>query len=107
MSSSTAGSWKRASTPPRRSPSPTRSTSARSRTRNTDVTASATGELTLHGVTKTVTFDVQGRSTGSQVQIAGSIPITFADWGISNPSFGPVTTQDNGNLEFSIVFVPA
>ena len=74
---------------------------------NTDVTATATGDLTLHGVTKTVTFDIQGRDTGSQVEIAGSIPITFADWGISNPSFGPVTTEDNGILEFSIVFVPA
>jgi len=74
---------------------------------NTDITASATGDLTLHGATKTVTFDVQGRSTGSQVEIAGSIPITFADWGIANPSFGPVTTEDNGVLEFSIVFVPA
>ena len=74
---------------------------------NTDVTATATGELTLHGVTKTVTFDIQGRYTGSQVEIAGSIPITFADWGISNPSFGPVTTEDNGILEFSLVFVPA
>jgi NAD(P)-dependent dehydrogenase (short-subunit alcohol dehydrogenase family) len=32
---------------------------------------------------------------------------SFADWGISNPSFGPVTTEDNGILEFSLVFVPA
>jgi polyisoprenoid-binding protein YceI len=74
---------------------------------STDVTATATGELTLHGVTKTVTFDIDGRYTGSQVEIAGSIPITFADWNISNPSFGPVTTEDNGILEFSLVFVPA
>jgi polyisoprenoid-binding protein YceI len=74
---------------------------------NADVTATATGELTLHGVTQTMTFDIQGRYTGSQVEIAGSIPITFADWGISNPSFGPVTTEDNGILEFSLVFFPA
>jgi polyisoprenoid-binding protein YceI len=74
---------------------------------NTDVTATATGDLTLHGETKTVTFDVQGRFTGTQVEIAGSIPITFADWGIENPSFGPVTTEDHGVLEFSLVFAPA
>ena len=74
---------------------------------NTEITATTTGDLTLHGVTKAVTFDIQGRSTGSKVEIAGSIPITFADWGISNPSFGPVTTEDHGILEFSIVFVPA
>jgi polyisoprenoid-binding protein YceI len=33
---------------------------------NTDVTATATGELTLHGVTKTGTFDIQGRYSGSR-----------------------------------------
>jgi polyisoprenoid-binding protein YceI len=74
---------------------------------NTDVAATATGDLTLHGVTKAVTIDIDGRYTGSNVEIAGSIPITFADWGISNPSFGPVTTEDHGVLEFSIVLVPA
>ena len=74
---------------------------------NTDVTATATGDLTLHGVTRAVTFDIEGRYMGSTVEMAGSIPITFADWAISNPSFGPVTTEDLGVLEFSIVLVPA
>jgi len=58
-------------------------------------------------VTQIVTFDIQGRYTGSQVEIAGSIPITFADWDIANPSLGPVTTEDHGILESSLVFVPA
>jgi hypothetical protein len=61
----------------------------------------------LHGVTRTVTFSVAAQSTGSTVQIAGSIPITFADWNISNPSFGPVTTDDKGLLEFSLSFMHA
>jgi polyisoprenoid-binding protein YceI len=68
-------------------------------------TYTATGDLTLHGVTRSVTFRVTGRRDGSSVQIAGSIPITFADFGISNPSFPPVvTTEDHGLLEFSLVF---
>jgi polyisoprenoid-binding protein YceI len=71
-------------------------------------TFQATGELTLHGVTKTVVFDVNARHTGSNIQVAGSIPITFADWNISNPSFGGVvTTEDNGVLEFSLNFTQA
>ena len=45
-----------------------------------------------------------GRFSGSAVQAPGSIPITFADWSISNPSFGPVTNQDHGVLEFSLNF---
>ena len=67
-------------------------------------TYSATGDLELHGVTRSVTFDVDGRYSGSLVQIAGSIPIAFADWNIGNPSFGPVTTEDHGTLEFALDF---
>src|SRR2546421_10443408 len=56
--------------------------------RGTERTLEATGRLTLHGVTRTVTFEVTGRYTGSAIQVAGSIPITFGDWSIRNPSFG-------------------
>ena len=61
-----------------------------------------TGTLRLHGVSRTVTFTATARYAGSAVQVAGSIPIRFADYGISNPSFGPVTTEDHGVLEFSL-----
>jgi polyisoprenoid-binding protein YceI len=67
-------------------------------------TFSATGDLTLHGVTKSVTFELTGQLTGSIVQVAGSIPITFADWNIPNPSFGPIITEDHGVLEFALNF---
>jgi len=67
-------------------------------------TFQATGDLTMHGITRAVTFDVTGRYTGTQIQVAGSIPVTFADWSISNPSFGPVETEDHGVLEFSLLF---
>jgi len=64
----------------------------------------ATGELTLHGVTQTVTFDVDAQRTGTTFEVAGSIPVTFADYGIGNPSFGFVTTEDHGLLEFDLLF---
>ncbi len=70
-------------------------------------TFEATGDLTLHGVTKSVTFNVSGQYDGTTVQIAGSIPVTFADYNIANPSFGPVTTEDNGVLEFALNFIQA
>jgi polyisoprenoid-binding protein YceI len=70
----------------------------------TDQSYEATGELTLHGVTKTVTFKVTGRYAGSTFQVAGSIPIKFDDWNILNPSFGPVSTEDHGVLEFALNF---
>ena len=70
-------------------------------------TVQAAGSLTLHGVANSVVFSVTGRKTGSTVRVAGSIPITFADWNISNPSFGPVTTEDHGVLEFALNFTRA
>jgi polyisoprenoid-binding protein YceI len=67
-------------------------------------TFAATGDLTLHGVTRSVTFEVDARLTASGIEVAGSIPVTFADYDIENPSFGPVTTEDHGLLEFALVF---
>jgi len=69
---------------------------------NSPQTKTATGKLTLHGVTKTVTFTIRCERTGDTAQVTGSIPITFADYNISNPSFGPVTTDDHGTLEFKL-----
>ena len=68
------------------------------------INANATGDLTLRGVTKSVTFPVTARRTGANIEVSGSIPIVFADYGIPNPSSGPATTQDNGVLEFLLVF---
>ena len=67
------------------------------------VTSSATGDLTLHGTTKSVTFDVQGTFKNSLIGVLGQIPVVFADYGIPSPSFGTVSTEDNGLLEFVLV----
>ena len=67
------------------------------------ITANATGKLTMHGTTKTVTFPVSAQRTNSTtVQVAGSIPITFSDYNIANPSGGPATTGDTGTMEFLV-----
>jgi polyisoprenoid-binding protein YceI len=69
-----------------------------------EVTEKATGNLVMHGTTNSVTFQVTARRSGSTIQVSGSIPITFADWQISNPSGGPATTEDHGILEFLLHF---
>jgi polyisoprenoid-binding protein YceI len=69
------------------------------------VTKQATGDLTLHGVTKSITFTVSIKKTGSTVAASGSVPVVFADYNIGNPSFaGTVTTDDHGTLEFLLNF---
>ena len=68
-------------------------------------TYTATGLLSLHGQSHTVTFPLQAERTGTGIKVAGQINVPFAEWGISNPSLaGLVTTQDHGLLEFLLVF---
>jgi len=65
----------------------------------------AHGDLTLHGTTRAVTFTLTAERKGAQIEVAGDIPVLFADYDIQNPSFaGFVTTQDHGLLEFLLVF---
>ena len=70
----------------------------------TEVTASATGDLTIHGVTKSVTIEVSAQRNGDIVDVLGSTDIVFADYGIDNPSTGGITTEDHGALEFLLSF---
>lgn len=68
------------------------------------VRTTATGELTLRGVTRTVTFDVTAQATAGRIGVLGSIPVVFKDYGIRNPSMPGVNTEDHGELEFVLVF---
>ena len=68
------------------------------------VTATAAGELTLRGVTNPVTFEVIAQTTDGRIGVLGSIPVLFEDYGIDNPSFGVIATEDNGLVEFVLVF---
>jgi polyisoprenoid-binding protein YceI len=68
----------------------------------------AHGKLTLHGTTRAVTFTLTAERVGTQIKVAGDIPVLFSDYNIANPSFsGFVTTQDHGLLEFLLVFSKA
>lgn len=68
------------------------------------VTATATGDLTLRGVTNAVTFDVTAQLQGQRIGVLGAIPVVFADYLIANPSISGITTEDEGLLEFVLVF---
>ncbi len=68
-------------------------------------TYAASGNLTLHGHTRPVTFALSAERASAGIEISGSIPILFADWDIPNPSFGSlITTQNHGVLEFLLKF---
>ncbi len=71
------------------------------------VETSATGDLTLRGVTNSVTFDVSAKQEAGKIGVLGSIPVVFADYEIANPSVPGITTEEGGLLEFVLVFEPA
>jgi polyisoprenoid-binding protein YceI len=61
------------------------------------------GDLTLHGVTKTVDIPAKTQLNGNLIQVVGSLTFPFSDYGIVAPSIGNfVTVQDNGTLEFLV-----
>ncbi|MFD2340351.1 YceI family protein [Clavibacter tessellarius] len=70
-------------------------------------TVQATGELTMHGVTQSVTVPLQAALSGDGVQVSGSIPVTFSDYGVEAPSLGFVSVQDKGTVEFLVKATPA
>ncbi len=60
----------------------------------------ARGDLTMHGVTRPVSFTVSAERSGAEVYVLADIHIVFTNWDISNPSMGGfVTTQSSGTLE--------
>ncbi len=62
-----------------------------------------TGTMDLHGVEQPVTADAQvAVGKGGTVQVAGTVPITFADYGVKAPSLGFVTVDGKGSVEFSL-----
>ena len=69
-----------------------------------EVTVTVTGDLTVHGVTQSVTFDLLARRNGTSIEVDGSIAIVFADYDIPDASFGPATVQDHGEIEFLLTF---
>jgi polyisoprenoid-binding protein YceI len=71
------------------------------------VTVPASGKLTLRGTTNAVSVDLSARRNGSTIEVVGSIPVTFVDYGIPNPSFGPVSADDHGQIEFKVIFTRA
>lgn len=68
------------------------------------VTATATGNLTLHGVTRPVSFPVTVKRSAASVAVAGTVPVRYADYQIDNPSIGGfVSVGDAGAVEFLLV----
>ena len=72
-----------------------------------EVDVTATGDLTLHGVTKSVQVPLKAKWTGPTITVAGNTPIVFADYKMDPIEIAILKTDDRGVLELQLAFVPA
>ncbi|MFT2817624.1 YceI family protein [Leifsonia sp. A12D58] len=70
-------------------------------------TVSATGTLTLNGVSNDVTVEITAALDGDNAKLAGQIPITFSDFNVTAPSLGFVKVEDTGYVEFLLELAKA
>ena len=69
------------------------------------LSVTATGDLTLHGVTREVQIPMEGQLVGDRVAVVGSLEIIFADYDMDTPSaFIVLAIDDHGIMEFQLVF---
>jgi polyisoprenoid-binding protein YceI len=73
-------------------------------TQGKELTVTAQGDLTLHGVTKAVELELSARWNGDTIDVAGQLPVQFADYGIDRPSVPILSTEDNGVMELQLTF---
>jgi len=71
------------------------------------IEVTATGELTLHGVTKTVEIPLKASWNGDTITVAGGAKVAFSDYSIEPPTNAIVSVDDNGEFELQLTFVPA
>jgi polyisoprenoid-binding protein YceI len=64
------------------------------------------GDLTLHGVTKSVEIPAQAQLADGQIRVAGALTFALADFDIAAPNVGGfiLSIADEGTLEFLVAF---
>jgi polyisoprenoid-binding protein YceI len=65
-----------------------------------------TGDLTLHGVTKSVSIPAKAQQVNGVISVAGSLTFPLSDYSITAPNIGGfiVSIADTGTLEFLVNF---
>lgn len=65
----------------------------------------ASGDLTLHEVKRSVTIPLDARLSSGVIEVTGSLPIVFTDYGIQKPmSFMVLSVADQGTMELQLFF---
>jgi polyisoprenoid-binding protein YceI len=70
-------------------------------------TYDATGDLTLRGVTRSVTVALTAEHKGGQILVNGDLKVSFDDFQIPDASGGPASVGRTGEIELLLVFAKA
>jgi polyisoprenoid-binding protein YceI len=69
-----------------------------------EVSVTAVGNLTLHGVTKQIEVPLKAKLVGDTAVVVGSFDMTFSDYGVSVPKAPIVlSVADNGEVEMQLL----
>ncbi len=66
---------------------------------------SVDGNLTFHGITKPITFNVNQNTAGNKVSFDGKFEVLLSDYKVDRPSLFGVKTEDFINLSFNLSFI--
>jgi polyisoprenoid-binding protein YceI len=71
----------------------------------TGANTTATGTLTLHGITRTITVTMSVHPDGTGIDVAGALPVAFADYDLTKPrGYGSIgSLADHGTAEFLLL----
>ncbi len=69
------------------------------------ITTTASGELTISGVTNPAEFEIEAQREGDLIIVVGSTTVTFSDYGVEVPS-APIVleVEDSGIIELQLWF---
>jgi polyisoprenoid-binding protein YceI len=71
-----------------------------------EVSVDAVGDLTIHGVTRQVTFPLQAKLVNGTAVVVGSLDLTFSDYDVRVPRSPVVlSVDDHGTLELQLLLV--
>lgn len=67
------------------------------------VSATATGDLTINGITQTVSFDVEAQLIDGLILVTATTEVVFADFDITAPGSPSVlSVEDHGIVEVQL-----
>lgn len=72
-----------------------------------EVAVTATGDLTLRGVTRPVKVPLDAVLEDGRIVVSGAVTVDFDDFEIPDASGGPASVGRTGEIELLLVFVPA